>query len=70
MLAEPLATTKIILVAKSITNTLWLTLAINLVLVSGTRLQKRHQLLIALSRNLKYFDAVELVCPLDKFQVF
>ena len=41
----------------------------NLVLYSESRLEKRHQLLIVLSRDLKYFDDVELVFPLDKFQV-
>ena len=44
-------------------------LAVNLVLSSGTRLRKRHQLLIDLSRDLKYFDNVELVYPPDPFQV-
>ena len=43
------------------------TLAIHLVLWLCTRLEKWHQLLIALSRDLKYFDDVELVFPLDKF---
>ena len=32
-------------------------------------LEKRHQLLIALSRDFKYFYDVELVFPLDQFQV-
>ena len=32
-------------------------------------LEKRHQLLVALSKDLKCFDDVELVFPLDKFQV-
>ena len=44
-------------------------LAINLVLWLGTKLYKRHQLLFALTRDLKYFDDVELVFPRDKFQV-
>ena len=44
-------------------------LAIYLILWSGTRLSKRHLLLIALSRGLKYFDDVELVFPADEFQV-
>ena len=40
-----------------------------LILLSGTRLRKRHQLKITLSRDLKYFDDVELVVPSDQFQV-
>ena len=35
----------------------------------STRLDKLEYLLIAISRDLKYFDDVELVVPLDKFQV-
>ena len=42
------------------------TLAINFILCFGTKLVKRHQLLIALLRDLKCFDDVELVV---KFQV-
>ena len=42
--------------------------ALNLVLLSGTRPEKRHPLLIAISRDLKYFDDVELVFPIDKFK--
>ena len=44
-------------------------LAIHVVLLLGTRLEKWHQLLIALSRELKYFDNVELVFPLNEFQI-
>ena len=44
-------------------------LAVNLILWSGNRHWKRHQLLIALSRVLKYIDDVELVFPSDEFQV-
>ena len=44
-------------------------LAIHLVLWLCTRLQKWHQHLIALSRDLKYFDDVELIFPLDEFEV-
>ena len=34
-----------------------------------TWLEKWHQLSINISRDLKYFDDVQLVFPLDKFQV-
>ena len=40
---------------------------INFVLWSGTKLGKRHKLLIASSKDLKCFDDLELVFPLDKF---
>ena len=45
-------------------------LAIGLKLLSGTKLwKKKHQLVNALSRDLKYLDDVELVILSDEFQV-
>ena len=34
---------------------------------AGTRLEKWHQFLISLSKDLKYFNDIELVFLLDKF---
>ena len=44
-------------------------LAIHFVLLLGTRLEKWHQLLIALSMDLTYFYNIKLVFQLNKFQI-